>query len=103
MGHALSHTDDEICKSHMLVDFNHRTPVGPADDHIEPLQKALRIMLFFLEMNIVQLYITSLSLSSMARSISALSWGGRPGMSTFRKPRTMVEVASSSLRPLDMR
>jgi NAD(P)-dependent dehydrogenase (short-subunit alcohol dehydrogenase family) len=27
----------------------------------------------------------------------------RPGMSTFRKPRTMVEVASSSLRPLDMR
>ncbi len=50
-----------------------------------------------------QSYIMSLSLLSIARSISAFNWGGRPGISTFRKPRTMVEVASSSLRPLDMR
>ena len=48
-------------------------------------------------------YITSLSLSSMARSISARNCGGSPGMSTFRNPRTMVEVASSSLSPLDIR
>lgn len=48
-------------------------------------------------------YITSLSLCSTARSISALSWGGRPGISTLKKPRTMVEVASSSLRPRDIK
>lgn len=56
-----------------------------------------------LKMKLPTDYMTSSRHMSMALSISARSWGGRPGMSTCRKPRTIVDVASSSVSPRDMR
>ena len=48
-------------------------------------------------------YITSSFVLATAMSICSFSSGGSPGMSTLMNPRTMVAVASSSVRPLAMR
>lgn len=48
-------------------------------------------------------YMTSFSLISITLSISAFNCNGKPGISTLRKPRTMVAVASSSLNPRDIK